>query len=48
MFSNELSLEELEGERAVLLPPREEMKRRKVKQKGVVNVYVNNVDVLSS
>ena len=47
MFSNELSLEELEGERAVLLPPREEMKKKfKNKQKGLVNVNISNLDVL--
>ena len=44
--STELSLEELEGQRAVLLPPREELRKRKKVQKGLVIVNIGDLDLL--
>lgn len=48
MSNRELSIDELEGQRAVLLPPREELKKKKkVKQEGLVIINTGDINILS-
>ena len=47
---SEFSIEELEAQRAVLLPPREELggrRRRRNRQEGLINVNLRDVNILS-